>query len=74
MSNGAGKTKSLARQADNAESSRKTLSDSASGLTKGPRESAEKPVSLAPLGFEDALRGLLSIKPLTKEGGDDVKR
>ncbi|MFX4223609.1 MAG: hypothetical protein ACMVO3_23090 [Thalassobaculum sp.] len=60
MSKKAGKPKSPTRQADVAESSRKTLTESGGDLVAKARESAEKPVSLAPLGFEDALKGLLA--------------
>lgn len=52
--------KSQVAQSDTAETSSKTLSDSDSAIAANTRESAEKPVSLAPLGFEDALRGLLA--------------
>ena len=34
---------------------------------KREKEPAEKPVSLAPLEFEEALRGLVKIKPAARQ-------
>ncbi len=34
-----------------------------------PKKPAEKPVSLAPLKFEEAVRDLLRVKPKPQEGG-----
>jgi len=46
-----------------AESSARTAHDS----TESVPEPAEKPASLAPLSFEEALRGLLKVKPQPKD-------
>ncbi len=48
---------------DNVEKSKTTAS------TDPPKKPAEKPVSLHPLKFEEAMRDLLRVKPEPKKGG-----
>lgn len=59
-------SKKQRRQPDAPETSSKTLTSSGQGSAEDRTESAEKPVSLAPLGFEGALRGLLAVRPSKK--------
>lgn len=44
------------------------VAKSKSGNKKSEKKGAEKPVSLAPLSFEDAIRTITKVKP------EDIKR
>lgn len=60
--------KSMRREEDKKRSDReKARPPDFEAISAEPRD---EPVSLAPLAFEDALRGLLSVEPPERDGGD----
>lgn len=63
------KTSARAATGRSKERTKRAASASSASAASRPSSPAEKPVSLAPLEFEEALKGLLKVKPDRKTNG-----